>query len=81
MLKKVVLRNFKSFKNETEIDFSKTNYNFLQQNVNKDGILKGCIFVGANASGKSSIVKALEFCYETVVKSHLNNNGSIFNFM
>ena len=54
MLKKVEIKNFKSFKNQTEINLSKTNYNFLSQNVNKDGILKGCIFVGPNASGKSS---------------------------
>ena len=51
MLKKVEIKNFKSFKNQTEINLSKTNYNFLSQNVNKDGILKGCIFVGPNASG------------------------------
>ena len=68
MLKKVVLRNFKSFKNETEIDFSKTNYNFLQQNVNKDGILKGCIFVGANASGKSNIILSLKLLLDFLFK-------------
>lgn len=68
MLKKVVLRNFKSFKNETEIDFSKTNYNFLQQNVNKDGILKGCIFVGANASGKSNVILSIKLLLDFLFK-------------
>lgn len=86
MLKNIVLKNFKSFKNKTEIDFAKTNYNFLQQNVNKDGILKGCIFVGANASGKSNIVLSikllLDFLFKDrniklgILKSLLSNDES-----
>jgi len=68
MLKSVVIKNFKSFKNETEIDFSKTNYNFLNQNVNEDGILKGCIFVGANASGKSNVVLSIKLLLDFLFK-------------
>ena len=68
MLKKVEIKNFKSFKNQTEINLSKTNYNFLSQNVNKDGILKGCIFVGPNASGKSSVVLSIKLLLDFLFK-------------
>ena len=68
MLKKVGIKNFKSFKNQTEIDLSKTNYNFLSQNVNKAGILKGCIFVGPNASGKSSVVLSIKLLLDFLFK-------------
>ena len=33
MLKKITFDNFRSFKNHTEIDFTKTNYTMLPQNV------------------------------------------------
>lgn len=56
MLTKVTLENFKSFKNKETIDLMKTNYTMLPQNVADNGVLKGCIFVGANASGKSTII-------------------------
>mgnify|MGYP000305591413 CR=1 FL=1 len=56
MLTKITLDNFKSFKNKTTVDLAKTNYTILPQNVADNGILKGCIFVGANASGKSTII-------------------------
>lgn len=53
MLSYVVLENFKSFKQKTKIDLSRTNYTILPQNVSKNDILKGVAFVGANGSGKS----------------------------
>lgn len=56
MLTKITLKNFKSFKNTTMVDLMKTNYTILPQNVAGNGVLKGCMFVGANASGKSSIL-------------------------
>lgn len=60
MLKKIRLANFRSFKEYTEIDFSKTNYKILfDTNIYKD-TLKGGIFVGANASGKTSVIKSIE---------------------
>lgn len=39
MLSKIILKNFKSFKNKTEIDFSRTNYKFLEDiNVADNGV-------------------------------------------
>ncbi|MCT4663013.1 MAG: ATP-binding protein [Tissierellales bacterium] len=60
MLKKMTIENFKSFKNETIIDLSSSNYKILnKRNVNENEILKGAIFVGGNATGKTSIILAL----------------------
>ena len=62
MLEKIVLNNFTTFLNETEIDFSATNYKFLEsENVGRNRILKGALFVGENASGKTQILKAITF--------------------
>ena len=81
MLKKVEIKNFKSFKNQTEIDLSKTNYNFLSQNVNKDGILKGCIFVGPNASGKSSVVLSIKLLLDFLFKERNIKLGVLKNLL
>lgn len=61
MLSYVVLENFKSFKQKTKIDLSRTNYTILPQNVSKNDILKGVAFVGANGSGKSTVLEAIKF--------------------
>ncbi len=74
MLIKLVLENFKSFKNRTEIDFRKTNYTILPQNVADNGVLKGAVFVGANASGKSNILKALELLLALLYADKINLN-------
>lgn len=56
MLKKIKLGNYVIFINETEISFSATNYKFLEsENVGANKILKGCLFVGENASGKTKV--------------------------
>lgn len=56
MLKKITLDNFRSFKNRVTVELAKTNYNMLSHNAADNGVLKGCIFVGANGSGKSTII-------------------------
>ena len=62
MLKKITLNNFKTFTKETDIEFSATNYKFLEnENVGDNRILKGLLFVGENASGKTQILKAITF--------------------
>lgn len=77
MLTKITLENFKSFKNKTTIDLSKTNYTILPQNVTEDGVLKGCIFVGANASGKSTIILSVKLLLDFLF-SERNLNSGIF---
>lgn len=60
MLKKIKLDNYTTFIKPTEIDFSATNYKFLEkENVGNNKVLKGCLFVGENASGKTKILKSI----------------------
>ncbi len=73
MLTKITLENFKSFREKTEIDFNKTNYTFLPQNVADSGVLKGAVFVGANASGKSNVLEAIKLLLDLLfVESPVN---------
>lgn len=74
MLEKVILDNFKSFKNKTEISFLKTNYTTLPNNVSDCGVLKGCLFVGPNASGKSNIIFAIKYLLDAMfVNQNINS--------
>lgn len=75
MLTRIVLTNFKSFKNRTEVDFKKTNYTILPQNVADNDILKGAIFVGANASGKSNLVLSIRLLLDFMFKERTINSG------
>lgn len=77
MLTKITLDNFKSFKNKTTIDLTKTNYTILPQNVAEGGVLKGCIFVGANASGKSTVILGVKLLLDFLF-SERNLNSGIF---
>lgn len=61
MLKNIKLKNFATFVEPTTIDFSATNYKFLEsENAGSNRILKGCIFVGENALGKTKILEAIK---------------------
>ena len=75
MLTKITLHNFKSFKNTETIDLTKTNYTILPQNVADNGVLKGCIFVGANASGKSTIVLGVKLLLDFLFLERNMNSG------
>lgn len=75
MLTHIVLTNFRSFKNRTEVDFRKTNYTILPQNVADNDILKGAVFVGANASGKSNLVLAIRLLLDFMFKERTINSG------
>ena len=75
MLTKITLDNFKSFKNKTVVDLTKTNYTILPQNVADNGVLKGCIFVGANASGKSTIILAVKLLLDLLFSERNINSG------
>jgi AAA15 family ATPase/GTPase len=62
MLKKIKLDNYVTFTKSTEIDFTATNYKFLEsENVGSNKLLKGCLFVGENASGKTKILSGITF--------------------
>lgn len=60
MLTRLRIKNFKSFKNDTVVDLKSTNYKILSQSNIYDDVLKGGIFVGANASGKTNVIKVIK---------------------
>ena len=76
MLTKITLDNFKSFKNTETIDLMKTNYTILPQNIADNGVLKGCIFVGANASGKSTIILGIKLLLDFLFSERNLNSGN-----
>jgi uncharacterized protein len=88
MILEVRLSNFYSIKDEICIDFRAGKINTsssrkLPSNVFKwkgEVVLKSLGLFGANASGKSNIIKAISFCSRMVLESHLSNENSIFNF-
>lgn len=61
MLQNYTLEGFKSIKNLIEIDLKKTQYQILEKTNTQNGLLKGCMFVGGNASGKTNIIEGLRF--------------------
>lgn len=68
MLKRLVMKNFKSFMERTEIDFNATGYEILNDtNKTDSNILKGALIVGGNATGKSTVLASIEFLLELLV--------------
>ncbi len=59
MLKKVRFKNFRSFTKETVISLEKTKLAILDSRNTRGGILRGCAFYGANASGKTNALNAV----------------------
>ncbi len=59
MLKKVRFKNYKSFTRETVISLEKTRFSILDDVNTDSGLLKGCAFYGANASGKTNALNAV----------------------
>lgn len=88
MILKIELENFFSIKDRVRIDFRAANINTalareLGHNVmvwNGVPILKSVGLFGPNASGKSNVMKAINFCCRMILDSHLYNEGTVFNF-
>ena len=67
MLSKMYLTNFLSFKQRTEFDFTASKYSILKKtNVSTNDILKGALFIGPNASGKTNALKGLSLIVKLV---------------
>lgn len=76
MLKKITLDNFRSFKNRVTVELTKTSYNMLSHNAADNGVLKGCIFVGANGSGKSTIIRGIKLLLDLLFSEKILDLGS-----
>ena len=67
MLTKMYLTNFLSFKERTEFDFAASKYSILgKTNVYENGMLKGALMIGPNASGKSNALKGISFIIKMI---------------
>jgi AAA15 family ATPase/GTPase len=88
MILEIRLSNFFSIKDEIVMDLRAGNSKSqkvkdLENNVftyKDEKILKAVALYGANASGKSNIIKAIRFCCRMVQQSHLNNENVVFLF-
>ncbi len=88
MVLEIRLKNFFSIKNEVVLDFraagiKSSNAKVLSDNLfrsDKTELLKTLVIYGANASGKSNIVKAIRFCNSMVFESHNHNENTVCNF-
>jgi len=88
MILEIRLQNFFSIKDEICLDFRAANINTetakaLSSNVidyNGTKILKSIGIFGSNASGKSNILNAVEFCQRMIVESYQYNEGFVFDF-
>ncbi|MEX2568800.1 MAG: ATP-binding protein [Cyclobacteriaceae bacterium] len=88
MVLEIRLSNFYSIKDEVSLDFraatiKSANARALKDNVFSQGktdLLKSVVMYGANASGKSNVIKAIRFCHSMVFRSHTHNENTVFNF-
>ena len=89
MILGIRIENFYSIKDEISLDFRAEKINTegvkaLSANVidyKGQKVLKSIGLFGANASGKSNILKAIWFCCYTILNSHQYNEGKIFKFV
>jgi AAA15 family ATPase/GTPase len=88
MILEIRLSNFFSIKEEVVLDLTAGNSQNkkakeLSQNVfqfKDTTVLKTVALYGANASGKSSIIKAIRFCCSMIFESHMHNENITYNF-
>lgn len=88
MVLEIRLSNFFSIKDEVILDFRSANIKsanakalnnciFRQNGID---VAKTLLIYGANASGKSNIIKAIRFCNAMVFESHNHNENTLCNF-
>lgn len=89
MLTSITLKDYTTFITEVVFDFKATNYKILEDtNVGDNKVLKGALFIGENASGKTqvltSIVLLLDLLLENseqnyIIKKSLYTKGTKFS--
>jgi AAA15 family ATPase/GTPase len=88
MVLEIRLSNFYSIKDEIVLDMraggsKSAKAQKLHANTftyKDEQILKSAAIYGANASGKSNIIKAIRFCRDLILSSHSYNENTVFNF-
>lgn len=83
MLIEFTVGNFLSFKESRTLNFKATGISELPENVSKNGIyklVKSAVIYGANSSGKSNLIKALDRMREVLLDSVKLNDNESLNF-
>ena len=88
MILEIRLSNFFSIKDEVVLslrgaNLKSKNAKALSGNIfryNHTDILKTVVMYGANASGKSNIIKAIRFCAIMILNSANHNENTVFNY-
>jgi len=88
MVLEIKVSNFFSIKDEVVLDFRAASINSanarnLKNNLfehDKTEVLKTLVLYGANASGKSNVIKAIRFCNVMVFQSHNHNENTVYTF-
>ena len=89
MVLEIQLTNFFSIKDTVILDLRAGNINTEKSRVLTENtfpfddidVLKTIAIYGANASGKSNIMKAIRFCNAMVFESHNHNENTVFNYL
>lgn len=88
MIISIQLKNFYSLRDSAAIDFTadmsaRKNREYLTENLidfSGDKFVNILGLFGGNAAGKSNLIKAIDFCRNLILTSHLNNEGDSFDF-
>ena len=88
MTLEIRLSNFFSINEEVVLDLRAADIKSskakrLDKNVfeeHKNKLLKTIVIYGANASGKTNLIKAIRFCHALILESHNHNENTVYNF-
>ena len=91
MLTGITLEDYTTFIKETTFDFKATNSKILNEtNVGDNRVLKGALFVGENASGKTQVLQAIVLLFDLlldnteqnfIVKKSMYTKGTKFSLV
>ncbi len=91
MLTGITLKDYTTFIKETTFDFKATNSKILNEtNVGDNRVLKGALFVGENASGKTQVLQAIVLLFDLlldnteqnfIVKKSMYTKGTKFSLV
>ena len=76
------VENFKSIKNKHKVDiwFTPGNSRTKMDHISKDGCLKSTAIFGANASGKSSLIKGMKFLKKIITDPYYSSREPIYHW-
>lgn len=74
MLTSITLKDYTTFIKKTTFDFKATNYKILEEsNVGDNRVLKGALFIGENASGKTQVLNSITLLLDLLLENSEQN--------